>query len=102
MSPSNGQPLNPSADDARGATGRYRYQAGQPVDPNEGAHPELLHSACAENPAIAIPNSPDQLVRQQGREAQRYQMFDDTDIPAPKQGNARSFSSSRVHGWAFK
>ena len=73
MSPSNGQPLNPAAGEARGATGRYRYQAGQPVDPNEGDHSELLNSALADTPAIAIPNSPDQLIAMQENKPERHE-----------------------------
>lgn len=76
MSPSNEPPLNPSADDAKGANGangRYRFQAGQPVDPNEGVHPELLNNAFAESPSIAIPNSPDQLIAMQENKPERHE-----------------------------
>ena len=73
MSPSNEQFLHSSAGDARGATGRYRFQAGQPVDPNQGVHPELLHSAFADTPAIAVPNSPDQLIAMQENKPERHE-----------------------------
>jgi hypothetical protein len=59
MSQSNDQPPNPSVGDSRDASGRYRFQAGQPVDPDQGVHPELLNSAFADSPSIAIPQ-PDQ------------------------------------------
>lgn len=74
MSPSNEQPLNPSADDAKGANGRYRFQAGKPVDPDDGLHPELRSSAfndTAATPDVAIPNSPDQLIAMQENKPER-------------------------------
>jgi hypothetical protein len=76
MSPSNEQPLNPSADDAKGANGRYRFQAGKPVDPDEGVHPELRSSAfddTAATPAVAIPDSPDQLIAMQENKPERHE-----------------------------
>ena len=76
MSPSNEQPLNPSADDAKGTNGRYRFQAGKPVDPDDGLHPELRSSAFNENaaaPAIAIPDSPDQLIAMQENKPERHE-----------------------------
>ena len=65
MSQSNDQPPNPSAGDSGEASGRYRFQAGQPVDPDQGVHPELLNSAFADSPSIAIPQSPDRLIAMQ-------------------------------------
>jgi hypothetical protein len=73
MSPSNEQPLNPSAGDARGGNGRYRFQSGQPLNPNEGLHPELLNSAFSETPATAIPNSPNQLIAMQENKPERHE-----------------------------
>jgi hypothetical protein len=65
---------SPSADDSvNPSSGRYRFQAGQPVDPNEGVHPELLNSAFAESPSIAIPNSPDQLIAMQENKPERHE-----------------------------
>lgn len=74
MSPNNDQPLNPSADDARAASGRYRFQAGQPVDPDDGLHPELRSSAfnaIPSTPAIAIPDSPQHLIAMQEHKPER-------------------------------
>jgi hypothetical protein len=65
MSQSNDQPPDPSVGDSRDASGRYRFQAGQPVDPDQGVHPELLNSAFADSPSIAIPQSPDRLIAMQ-------------------------------------
>ena len=65
---------SPSADDSvNPSSGRYRFQAGQPVDPNEGVHPELLNNAVAESPSIAIPNSPDQLIAMQAKKPERHE-----------------------------
>jgi hypothetical protein len=65
---------SPSADDSvNPSSGRYRFQAGQPVDPNEGVHPELLNNAFAESPSIAIPNSPDQLIAMQENKPERHE-----------------------------
>jgi hypothetical protein len=76
MSPSNQPPLNPSADDAKAANGRYRFQAGRPVDPDDGVHPELRSSALNDTtatPSIAIPNSPDQLIAMQENKPERHE-----------------------------
>jgi len=76
MSPSNEQPLNPSADDAKGANGRYRFQAGKPVDPDDGLHPEMRSSAfndTAATPAVAIPDSPEQLIAMQENKPERHE-----------------------------
>jgi hypothetical protein len=65
---------SPSADDSvNPSSGRYRFQAGQPVDPHEGVHPELLNNAFAESPSIAIPNSPDQLIAMQENKPERHE-----------------------------
>ncbi|MCP9891432.1 hypothetical protein KBY57_10245 [Cyanobium sp. Aljojuca 7D2] len=76
MSPSNEQPLNPSADDAKASNGRYRFQAGKPVDPDDGVHPELRSSAfndTAATPAVAIPDSPEQLIAMQEKKPERHE-----------------------------
>jgi hypothetical protein len=76
MSPSNEQPLNPSADDAKAASGRYRFQAGTPVDPDDGLHPELRSGAFScvpSTPAIAIPDSPQQLLAMQENKPERHE-----------------------------
>ena len=88
MSPSNEQPLNPSADDAKGTNGRYRFQAGKPVDPDEGLHPELRSSAFNENaaaPAIAIPNSPEQLIAMQEKKPERHEKRSEPTRPKVSQ-----------------
>jgi hypothetical protein len=88
MSPSNEQPLNPSADDARGANGRYRFQAGKPVDPDDGVHPELRSSAfndTAATPAVAVPASPEQLIAMQEKKPERPEKRSDQTRPKVSQ-----------------
>lgn len=85
MSPSDEQPLNPSADDAKAANGRYRFQGGKPVDPDDGLHPELRCSAfndSAATPAVAIPDSPQQLIAMQENKPERHEKR--TEPASPK------------------
>ena len=77
---------SPSADDSvNPSSGRYRFQAGQPVDPNEGVHPELLNNAFAESPSIAIPNSPDQLIAMQENKPERHEKRAEPSSPKVSQ-----------------
>lgn len=85
MSPSNEQPLNPSAD---GANGRYRFQAGKPVDPDDGVHPELRSSAFNDTtatPAVAIPDSPEQLIAMQENKPERHEKRAEPTSPKVKE-----------------
>ncbi len=85
MSRSNEQPLNPSADDAKATNGRYRFQAGKPVDPDDGVHPELRSSAFKDTPAppaVAIPDSPEQLIAMQENKPERHEKR--TEPTSPK------------------
>jgi hypothetical protein len=85
MSPSNEQPLNPSANDAKASNGRYRFQAGKPVDPDDGVHPELRSGAfidCAATPSVAIPDSPEQLIAMQENKPERHEKH--TEPTSPK------------------
>jgi hypothetical protein len=65
MSQKNEQPLNPSADDANAATGRYRFQGGKPADPNAGVHPEMVDAEQTPSANTAIPNTPEALIAMQ-------------------------------------
>ena len=88
MSPSNEQPLNPSADDARAANGRYRFQGGKPVDPDDGLHPELRSSAFNDNaatPAVAVPDSPEQLIAMQDNKPERHEKRSEPTPPKVSQ-----------------
>jgi len=78
MSTPSDQPLNPSADEPQKRSGRYRYSAGKPVDPNEGVHPEMVE---AEMPQVeqglaaasGIPNSPQELIAMQENKPERHE-----------------------------
>ena len=88
MNPSNEQPLNPSADDAKAANGRYRFQGGKPVDPDDGVHPELRSGSFNEpaaTPAVAIPDSPDQLLAMQENKPERHEKRAETTSPKVSQ-----------------
>jgi hypothetical protein len=65
MSQKNEQPLNPSADDANAASGRYRFQGGKPADPNAGVHPEMVNGEQTPSANTAIPNTPEALIAMQ-------------------------------------
>lgn len=47
---------------------RYRFRNGQPVDPNEGLHPEMTDDALAAPLSSGIPASPQQLIAMQTHE----------------------------------
>ena len=89
MSSVNESSSSPSADDSINPSsspspGRYRFQAGQPVDPNQGVHPELLNGAFAESPSIAIPDSPDQLIAMQENKPERHEKRAEPTSPKVK------------------
>lgn len=70
------QPQNPSADEPRNRSGRYRYRAGKPVDPSEGLHPEMTEAEMAQaepaaGAASGIPNSPQELIAMQENKPER-------------------------------
>ena len=71
MSQTNEQPLNPSADDANAATGRYRFQGGKPADPNAGVHPEMVDPVQASSASSAIPNTPEALIAMQENQSEK-------------------------------
>jgi hypothetical protein len=45
--------------------GRYRFQGSQPLDPDGGVHPEMVAADRAPAMAVAIPDSPQQLIAMQ-------------------------------------
>lgn len=65
----------PTPEEETKATGRYRFRDGEPVDPDEGVHPEMRADGAtarerpinqsANNDAEAIPASPAQLIAMQ-------------------------------------
>lgn len=60
----NESPQNPPADGPRPRGGRYRYEAGKPVDPDAGVHPEMAECQPTAG-AAGIPGSPDELIAMQ-------------------------------------
>ncbi|SBO42690.1 hypothetical protein [Cyanobium sp. NIES-981] len=48
--------------------GRYRFQGGQPLDPETGVHPEMVAEHSAGPLAAGIPNTPQQLIAMQNRQ----------------------------------
>jgi len=45
--------------------GRYRFQGGQPLDPNAGVHPEMATGQDATPVGTGIPNTPQELMAMQ-------------------------------------
>ncbi len=45
--------------------GRYRIQAGRPLDPDAGVHPEMLVDPSAASTASGIPSTPQELIAMQ-------------------------------------
>jgi hypothetical protein len=70
MSDPNETPLNPPADGPRPRSGRYRYEAGKPVDPDAGVHPEMAENQPPAG-AAGIPGSPDELIAMQNSRTSR-------------------------------
>lgn len=63
------QPHDPNAyatgDSPDQGCGRYRFRAGQAVDPNQDVHPELLNNQGLQPGAACTPDSPEQLIAMQ-------------------------------------
>jgi hypothetical protein len=65
MSPFSDASPQPPADEPRRRSGRYRYQRGQAVNPDEGVHPEMVEREQPAGTAAGIPNSPQELIAMQ-------------------------------------
>ncbi len=66
------QPQTPAAGEPGASrSGRYRYRAGSPVDPNEGLHPELVEADLNQPLTAGIPNSPQDLIAMQETKPER-------------------------------
>lgn len=61
--------LEPEQPDDR-ASGRYRFQAGEPADPDEGVHPEMVHLERTGPIGAGIPNSPQALITMQSQKGE--------------------------------
>lgn len=84
------QPQNPSAGEPQNRSGRYRYRAGKPVDPNEGLHPEMTEAEMAQaepaaSAASSIPNSPQELIAMQENKPERPEKPERQQSPKVKQ-----------------
>ncbi|QPN66548.1 hypothetical protein [Synechococcus sp. CBW1006] len=64
-------PQNPSSDEHRSRSGRYRYCGGKAIDPNEGVHPEMVEAEQPQPIASEIPNSPQELIAMQQNKPER-------------------------------
>jgi hypothetical protein len=53
--------------------GRYRFQAGRPLDPDAGVHPEMMEDSVAPMVEAGIPNSPQELIAMQNKEDKKPQ-----------------------------
>ena len=51
--------------------GRYRFQGGQPLDPNAGVHPEMATGQDATPVGTGIPNTPQELIAMQQNKPER-------------------------------
>jgi hypothetical protein len=51
--------------------GRYRFQAGRPLDPDAGVHPEMAAGQDAAPFGVGIPNSPQELMAMQENKPER-------------------------------
>ncbi|MCP9911196.1 hypothetical protein KBZ15_14985 [Cyanobium sp. BA20m-p-22] len=51
--------------------GRYRFQGGQPLDPNAGVHPEMATGQDATPVGRGIPNTPQELMAMQENKPER-------------------------------
>ena len=65
-------------------SGRYRYQAGQPIDPNEGLHPEMAEEQAPASVGGGIPNSPDELIAMQNNKPDKERPEKSERQPTPK------------------
>lgn len=65
MSTTNDSSAQVPAEEPRRSSGRYRYQRGEAVNPNEGVHPEMVDSQAASCAGPGIPNTPQDLIAMQ-------------------------------------
>ncbi|NDG84769.1 MAG: hypothetical protein EBX52_06990 [Proteobacteria bacterium] len=65
--------------------GRYRFQAGRPLDPDAGVHPEMMDQAGAPTVEAGIPNSPQELIAMQNNDDKKPQKSDRQPNPKVQQ-----------------
>ena len=71
MHDSSDSPGPAPAEESPRASGRYRFQAGEPADPNEGVHPEMVDLDGPGLPGSGIPVSPQALIKMQNARTER-------------------------------
>lgn len=71
MSKPNDAKSDSQANEPRRPRGRYRFQGGQPLDPNAGVHPEMATGQDAAPVSAGIPNTPQELMAMQDNKAER-------------------------------
>ena len=62
---------NAEANEPSQPRGRYRYQAGRPLDPDAGVHPEMVGDQAIASVGSGIPNSPQELMAMQENKSNR-------------------------------
>ena len=70
-----------SGSDAGLPSGRYRFQAGRPLNPDAGVHPEMVSGQDAAPVGAGIPNSPQELIAMQDNSSERPQKPEYTTAP---------------------
>ncbi len=65
--------------------GRYRFQAGKPLDPDAGVHPEMVANQAAAPAGGGIPNSPQELMAMQDNRSERPEKPERQQSPKVKQ-----------------
>jgi len=85
MSPFSDASPQPPADEPRRSSGRYRYQRGQAVNPDEGVHPEMVDGEQPGGVAAGIPNSPQDLIAMQENKPERPEKPERQQSPKVKQ-----------------
>lgn len=85
MHDSSDSPANPPAEENPRASGRYRFQGGEPADPNEGVHPEMVDLDSPGTEGAGIPNSPQALIKLQNARQERPEKPENQISPRVKQ-----------------
>lgn len=71
----------PQANEPHRPRGRYRFQAGRPLNPDAGVHPEMVCGQDAAAVGAGIPNSPQELIAMQDNNSERPQKPEYTTAP---------------------
>lgn len=85
MSDPSDAPAGPPSNEPPRQRGRYRFQAGCPLDPDAGVHPEMASGADAMPIGAGIPNSPKELMALQDNKPERPEKPERQTPPKVKQ-----------------